>query len=187
MTQGRDEGGGPGRGNPQPEGGGVTRREAIQGAAVKAAVAALFGSAMTLDALTARAMSRIGDVRAAERIGATAAENLEGVRPDAMSCSTGCAVGGTHSCTKLNFGCEGTYGCTVRTDECVNVFNCAVNIGSTFNCVDTANKVVCSDNFVCKVNFNCNYPGGTPAYNCPSGTSYNQSPVYCPSGYNPSI
>ena len=136
----------------------LTRREALRDAGVNAAVIALFGGAMTFEAVMAKAMGRVGEVRAIRALGAAAGDDVKPLDwcPPGYNCTTyyscGTGSGVTVECFQ-DFTCApdsgGTFGCTIRVFRCDNGFWCAPS-GGTFDC-----KAVPADFFCLNAGFVC--------------------------------
>ncbi len=160
---------------PEPADQSMTRREAIKGTAVKAAMIALFGGAMTLDSLTAKALGRVNEVRAVRELGAGAAAQVAacgGARISGVAPLNNCAPGTLNSCTDMPYQCgtQGCYafGCTNRTFDCPNTFSCGTYGGtSMFTCAP--NGFICDCVYKCKVGH----------------VSCQDNPYSCPQTYTP--
>jgi hypothetical protein len=134
------------------------RRELLQSVAVKAAVAALFGT-VTLDALAETAMGRANETSSLRAQGRSIADDLKergAIEPDDYDCTTNWSCSpATHPICTSAFSCTG-YNCAGGGQT----FDCQANYG-TFNCsVFTCNSLVScygqggiSEKFTCPQNY----------------------------------
>jgi hypothetical protein len=142
----------------------VSRRDVIRNSAINAAVIALFGGAMSFDSLAAKAIGRMDDIQAADRIGSKAAGKLNGGTPASINSpmAAACAPDTTFTCGEVGYECgtTGTYvfGCTVRDFDCGRKFTCGTYGGSAhYNC-SPATNFQCDNWFWCpSANYSCSY------------------------------
>ena len=134
----------------------LSRRQFISDVAIKAAVAALFG-AVTFDSVMARAMDRVNEVQAAQRVGAGAADDIHRYSPMNSSCTN------NFDCTSyFGYVCSGGYSCGAAGGsngfqcdynfDCQSGFSCKASAGSDFSCLDIFN---CDQSNTCTVYTEC--------------------------------